>query len=1351
MSGHEAREKIDAVTDNLEGADAPQQTSEARNNGSSLKGGVALCFSGGGIRSATFNLGVLQELAKNGWLKNVDYLSTVSGGGYIGAWFVAQIARVRDQNLRPSATEEKLDQREPDSGNESAVAAADVYEVSKNATEDVLNVLAGAESSIKSPGEPKDASLRTVEEAVGWLRSYSNYLSPTWGLSKDALTLAAIYLRNLAIHWMILLPLLIAVLLAPRVVHLVVLNPNPYLNSLFWLTTIFAVLMGAFSTNGPPAQGERRSGRVNLMWHLVCFVLPLVVIPICLTAMTGNKALNHLATLSWSTVTHFALAGAALYLLGSVLVLLFRAPLALVPDVQSHGDRIWVVSLNRLLRVEAGVSTSRNFSAWVRRFPIRALLNVVTGAFAGGLCGLSFAIACAAPVRGELTTALTPVLFVFSIWFASVLRVAIATRLSNEASREWWARATGGSLVGIVLWVVVSLLVLWLPLAILELSVLRTGWAAGAAGLGGLLFAAGTSAIGYWSKHGAELSKKATHWHDRLGKAVIEIAALLTLVGATLILNLVIAYGVLFLAHGAHPAPLGGMNPDGMVYACASSARAEVEGASVSARRSVPCSLGALLIQDMPTHGFSKEDIENARNRYAACCVMGSKEERLASNEELCPPNQNAPQDDDTKAKEPGMPLVVDMLCPLPSAPKNADGGANSLKEESGADQDAKPPKIFSVSADLPIPLRMTKDYRDSLQHTNEPTLLFLILVMVLVSLAMSGFAGVDTYSLQAMYANRLTRAYLGASNRDGSKADAFTDFNSGDDMPLHELRGIRPELVINAALNLTKVERKTLAWQQRKACAFTMSPDRCSAGQGNSVDTMTYQVGAQPLTLGQAISISGAAVSPNMGYHSSPAMAAVLTLFNLRLGRWMPNPGLPSGRRRLGSFDALLSILHELLSNVSDGGKLIYVSDGGHFENLGVYAMLQRQCHLVVAVDAGADPDFEFEDLENLIRKARVDLGVEIRMTNVESCTADIKSGKIRYLHGSIEYPDGYRGELIILKPVMCGDEPYDVTQYAKSVSKRGSIFPQQTTADQFFDEAQFESYRMLGRHTVRNVFDENGVPPGPPAIVAKGGDVPNNTGGGTTPPIPSPPDEPKPWLIGSAADAAKSLGSMGQAALLASAITLTGVIGVSGVVSLKESTLSLDPESMRQLQSLGGGSILSDAALKEVTSSGMVQVDVSDPRLGLEEEIKNLDWKMIAESETFKSVLDQFAASLASVELNVRMVGTNGTKSNSDDLKKILESLDDSVKRLEESSRNLSSATGRIEPGSKILNQSISDLRGAVNDFKIAVEKGSSSEIVSSLKNINETLGKVDGKLGQIKEAVEEASPRNTIRGAK
>lgn len=1305
---------------------------------------AALCFSGGGIRSATFNLGVLQELARNGWLKRFDLLSTVSGGGYIGAWFVAQIARARS----------KVD------------ASLEANHRVTQAQTVVIDDLARSDEAGELRSHRKVEHGVDTASAIAWLRAYSNYLSPTWGLSKDALTLAAIYLRNLVIHWMILIPVLLAVLLLPRVVHLIVLDPKPYASELSWLIILSVVLMGAFSTNGPPAPGEHRSRWINLLWHAVCFVLPLLVIPIGLTAFcmapdVGKALLEPLqaalrsvsatpadSVLDSSTLpilsAGFACAGAGLYLLGGVLALMFRGAIALIPDVKDGERNTWVGLINRLMLVDKGVSARGNFKHWIKRFPLRVILSLVTGALAGGFCGVAFFIASPSPLSPELTTALLPVLFVLAIWLASVLRVAIATRRSSEPAREWWARATGASLIGVLVWVVLAVVVLWLPLALLEVSILRTGWAAGAAGLGGLLLAAATAAVGFWSKHGAEISRQVVRWRDRLGKGAMEIAALLTLVGASLLMNLLIAYAI---STYTHPAP---SSADTIrVPACASSMRGEVSGSAVSAVYGVSCETAMLIMDDMSTQGFPSADIEAARNRYIACCALEPSLEMAKEHRELCATGATATGASPDHLGRPADPLpaAVNTLCPLPPQADKKGSGAGAGDGKGNAA--AKRPEI-RLAAMLPVSLQLAIDYRIGLRQATAPWLTMVIVALLLFSLLMSGMARADTYSLQAMYANRLTRAYLGASNPDRSKADPFSGFNAGDDLPLHQLAEIRPELVINAALNLTKVEQQYLALQQRKALAFTMSAQRCALNESSMTPSEEYRIDGTPISLGQAISISGAAVAPNMGYHSSPAVTAVLALFNLRLGRWLPNPGRPSNGQGLGALRALLAVLNELRSSVGIGGDHVYVSDGGHFENLGVYSMLQRKCELIVAVDAGADPDYEFEDVENLVRKARVDLGIEIEIADVQRCMALIRSGRLRYLYGSIRYPDGSGGELIILKPVLRGDEPYDVTRYAQTVHKAGSVFPQQTTADQFFDEAQFESYRILGRHTVRQVFGSGGKGPGAPIVtppepqgeVAISGSISEQSQSAT-----NRVTESASGLIGSAAEAAKSLGSMGQAVLLASAVTLTGVVGVSGVVSLKDTTVSIDDQSLTRIENaaqtlaMQTGTIRFDGEslqkLEQWSAAGIkVKTEELKGRLSLDPVV--IDWGATTRNPEFANAMDLLVAKLEEIivtikpdsdqTFNVRITQTG--PAGGDDLE-VLRQL---TNQLASSSQSLVGSSGRLE-------SAVTLLQTTVDQFASAVEAGDPKRILAAVESMNVSLG-------DIRQSVEAISPRNTVR---
>src|SRR5207248_8980036 len=123
---------------------------------------------------------------------------------------------------------------------------------------------------------------------------------------------------------------------------------------------------------------------------------------------------------------------------------------------------------------------------------------------------------------------------------------------------------------------------------------------------------------------------------------------------------------------------------------------------------------------------------------------------------------------------------------------------------------------------------------------------------------------------------------------------------------------------------------------------------------------------GPNGMSLGTAITISGAAASPNMGSHSSPALTFLLTLFNARLGAWLGNPGDP-GRRTWRKPDPIAGagpLLREMFGRTTDRNPYVFLSDGGHFENLGLYEMVARRCRYIVVSDAGCDPEYAFEDL---------------------------------------------------------------------------------------------------------------------------------------------------------------------------------------------------------------------------------------------------------------------------------------------------------------------------------------------------------------------------------------------------
>lgn len=387
-----------------------------------------------------------------------------------------------------------------------------------------------------------------------------------------------------------------------------------------------------------------------------------------------------------------------------------------------------------------------------------------------------------------------------------------------------------------------------------------------------------------------------------------------------------------------------------------------------------------------------------------------------------------------------------------------------------------------------------------------------LILLLLLFALLLGNRIDSNRFSLHGMYRSRLVRTFLGASRDLADRvAHPFTGFDVHDDLPIGQLwpgqvvEDVRkpagrpssrpPFHIVNVALNL--VAGRNLAWQQRKAEPMTITPlhagshflgyRRTSVPPLWSGPAPALYGGGQGITLGTAITISGAAASPNAGYHSSPLVTFLMTIFNARLGWWLGNPGAAGAT----TFDRhtpqykLLPVLNEMFGLTTDRSRYVYLSDGGHFENLGLYEAVLRRCRFIVVSDAGCDPTFTFEDLGNAVRKVRVDLGIPIEFPNGVGIHArgdvpgeHVAIGRVRY--SAVDMPAGarredeYDGVLIYLKPVVYGkNEPHDVINY----SATRPDFPHESTADQFFTESQFESYRQLGEYTALSIFEAAGA----------------------------------------------------------------------------------------------------------------------------------------------------------------------------------------------------------------------------------------------------------------------------------
>ena len=346
------------------------------------------------------------------------------------------------------------------------------------------------------------------------------------------------------------------------------------------------------------------------------------------------------------------------------------------------------------------------------------------------------------------------------------------------------------------------------------------------------------------------------------------------------------------------------------------------------------------------------------------------------------------------------------------------------------------------------------------------------VVAAVLVSWLLGWVVNVNRFSVHGIYRNRLVRAYLGASNpsRNPTRSRGSiraTTSPSPASSPAPALPPA-PSSWSTSTLNLvTRTEAGLAAAQGRVVlddpALLRQLPRRLSP-----------QPGVRELRRDLPRRRHHHLRRRRESEHGLSLLAAVtflLSLFNVRLGCWLGNTN-EHGAKRLQeqrTAAAWMSLFADLLGLTDARHAYVSLSDGGHFENLGVYEMVLRRCRQIVVVDVGQDPTHSLEDLGNLVRKVRVDFGIPITFATPIAILPRVVAGSgLVCALGTIGYDEVDRGtppgQLLYLKPTLRGPSrvPYDVFSYARS----SSDFPHQTTADQWFNESQFESYRALGQY---------------------------------------------------------------------------------------------------------------------------------------------------------------------------------------------------------------------------------------------------------------------------------------------
>jgi Patatin-like phospholipase len=249
-------------------------------------------------------------------------------------------------------------------------------------------------------------------------------------------------------------------------------------------------------------------------------------------------------------------------------------------------------------------------------------------------------------------------------------------------------------------------------------------------------------------------------------------------------------------------------------------------------------------------------------------------------------------------------------------------------------------------------------------------------------------------------------------------------------------------------------------------------------------------------LSLPAAVAMSGAAISPSMGKMTARPLRFLMALSNVRLGVWVPNPRwvAANGEKPVPFRPRPFYLACELLGLNSVGAKYLYVTDGGHYENLGLVELLRRGCTDVYCLDAsGVGGDgAEFKTLGDAIALARSELNVEIEFSGKEGedpeelspgkgsekdkdKNEDKTLAKRDAVTATIKYPPrrdgtpGATGRLVYVRNTMTDEAPWDVRAHHESDPR----FPNNPTVDQLYTDQKFEAYRVLGVRAGAEAYD--------------------------------------------------------------------------------------------------------------------------------------------------------------------------------------------------------------------------------------------------------------------------------------
>jgi hypothetical protein len=931
-----------------------------------LKG---ICFSGGGIRSATFNLGVLQGLAALDKLGSFDYLSTVSGGGYIHQFLASWISH------------QSLDK--------------------------VQRLL--------QPLPSKHAERTLWPEPLRWLRRYSNYLTPEVGLfTADTWVAFAIWLRNTFLNQIVLVATILFILVLPH-----------------W----------RINRAGATASELILHGGDAAIFIFICFAISSFFI----CSQIGPVPTPQNGTQNLKKKPRGFKQGPVL---GLVLLPLVIASFVVSPYLFRsafwHGDIVNATGNSvpcpvRSLKFPAGTGPAAPSSVdYIRQ-----------------LHALAQSCVPAPPQAGSPSTGPAEINSE-GAWILRTNGISDLRQWWSAYSFHWWSPLKRFNEEPSTSWVFVALL----------------------SGIGLLILAASRALPRDW-------------------RATILLIAVPGAIGAGYVL---VGLSRLFFFTSSFFLPVDEITRFSLAFL------PPVALAIIFISVEIGGGLVGNLVDESVREWFARLRAWSFLFGFAWVGIVGASllGPRLAH--------------DLFNVAYLGKPLVLGWIG---TTLVSVLAGKSSLTSGTSADNNSPlsrslnalaliGPPIFIVGLTLILSFGVEKSLsalETSLGQQSIPHSEFLWLLLILaVTAALFGWRiDINEFSLHAFYRDRLARCYAGASNPD-RRPNRFTGFSAADKsirlidllpaafskvpsdlLPYDGAKNPKlptyqgPFPIFCTTLNLSFGD--DLAYQERKGTSFAFTPLYCgydvgwTEADGNRVQfngyapTLNYAYYDGGPRMATAAAASGAAISPNWGYHSSPTMAFLLTIFNVRLGLWIRNPRrktflLPrlNGNPSSPAF-GLFYLLAELFGMVNDAAAFVYLTDGGHFENMGLYELVRRHCMTIVICDAEQDGGLTFEGIGMAIRKCRIDCGAEINLDISKlELTGEPPVSPCHSVMGTIRYPSGATGRILYIKTAFTEGLPPDLINF----HKKHHAFPNDTTANQWFTESQFESYRRLGEVSV-------------------------------------------------------------------------------------------------------------------------------------------------------------------------------------------------------------------------------------------------------------------------------------------